>query len=191
MASPSSSTLIRAVADGNQQAMAILYDRYAQSVYALALRILRRPTVAEDVVQETLVRVWRGAPTYLGGPAGFDAWLFRIARNLCIDQLRRQRVRPEINEPMQSDIEDEDPLESIADAAADVAETAWERVRRAQIRDALYTLPHEQRIAVELAYFEGLSHREIAARLNEPLGTVKTRLRLGLQKLALIINESA
>lgn len=184
-----SNTLIRAVAEGDDAAMAVLYDRYAQAIYSLALRVVRQPGVAEEVVQETLVRVWRAAPTYEGGPAGFEAWLFRIARNLCIDQLRRQRVRPEIDEPMQPEAQDENPLDTLADTATDVAEAVWTRLRRVQIREALAALPSEQRRALELAYFEGLSHREIAERLGEPLGTIKTRLRLGLQKLALSLQE--
>lgn len=191
MASPSpSSQLIRSVAEGNAKAMGILYDQYGQSIYALAVRIVRQPNVAEEMVQETLLRVWRAASTYEGGPAGFEAWLFRIARNVCIDQLRRQRARPEIDEPMLTDPEDENRLESMADAAANVAEEAWARLRGVQVREALNSLPPDQRITLELAYFEGLTHREIALRLNEPLGTIKTRLRLGLQKLALLLHEA-
>lgn len=191
MASPSpSSQLIRSVAEGNAKAMGMLYDQYGQSIYALAVRIVRQPNVAEEMVQETLLRVWRAASTYEGGPAGFEAWLFRIARNVCIDQLRRQRVRPEIDEPMLTDPEDENRLESMADAAANVAEEAWARLRGIQVREALNSLPPDQRKTLELAYFEGLTHREIALRLNEPLGTIKTRLRLGLQKLALLLQEA-
>lgn len=184
-----SSHLIHAVADGDEEAMTVLYDRYAQAIYNLALRIIRQPGVAEEIVQETLVRVWRAAPTYEGGPNGFDAWLFRIARNLCIDQLRRQRVRPEIDEPVQPDPQAESVLEALPDTETDVAETAFMRLRQTQVQAALSGLPYDQRVALQLAYFEGLSHREIADRLNEPLGTIKTRVRLGLQKLALVFQE--
>ena len=182
--------LVRAIAQGDEQAMADLYDHYSRGVYALALRIVRQPNVAEEIVQETFVRVWRAAPSYEGG-ASCEGWLYRIARNMCLDQLRRQRARPEIEDTMESDSEHENPIESIADAAADVAEEAWERLRREQVRQALAALPPEQRVTLELAYFEGLTHREIAERLNEPLGTIKTRLRLGLQKLAVMFQAGA
>lgn len=180
--------LVRAVAQGDEQAMAALYDHYGRGVYALALRIVRQPNVAEEIVQETFVRVWRAAYSFDGG-ASFEGWLYRIARNMCLDQLRRQRARPEIDDAMESDSEHDHPLDAIADEAADVAEEAWERLRRDQVRQALNGLPPEQRVALELAYFEGLTHREIAERLGEPLGTVKTRLRLGLQKLALVFQD--
>lgn len=179
--------LVRAVAQGDEQAMTALYDHYSRGVYALALRIVRQPNVAEEMVQETFVRVWRAATSFDGG-ASFEGWLYRIARNLCLDQLRRQRARPETEEPMEPDSEQDGPLDALADAA-DVAEEAWERLRRDQVRQALNGLPSEQRAALELAYFEGLTHREIAERLGEPLGTVKTRLRLGLHKLALVFQD--
>ena len=180
--------LVRAIAQGDEQAMAALYDHYARGVYALALRMVRQPNVAEEIVQETFGRVWRAAHSF-DGSASFEGWLYRIARNICIDQLRRQRARPETQDTMEPDSEHEHPLESIADEAADVAEEAWERLRREQVRQALNALPPEQRAPLELAYFEGLTHREIAERLNEPLGTIKTRLRLGLQKLAVVFQD--
>lgn len=173
----------------DERALEALYDRYSTAIYSLALRIVHHPEVAEEIVQETFLRVWRGAEQYQGDGRSFEAWLFRIARNLSLDQLRRRATRPQTVILEAPDSEQPSPVETLADESVDVAEQAWERWRRQQVRQALTTLPTEQRRAIELAYFEGLTHREIAERLAEPLGTIKTRLRLGLQKLGLLCQQ--
>jgi RNA polymerase sigma-70 factor (ECF subfamily) len=188
---PGDERLILGIRDRDEGALAALYTRYADTVYGLALRIVHSPEVAEEVVQETFMRVWRGAHTFQGNPSGLRSWLFRIGRNLALDQLRRQAARPRTVTITPEPTDERAPLDTLADATCDVAVQATDRCLREQVRRALLTLPPEQRHALELAYFGGLTHREIADETGEPLGTIKTRLRLGLQKLAATAREEA
>lgn len=178
--------LIARISWRDEAALAALYSRYADAVYGLSLRIVRQAEVAEEVVQETFMRVWRGAAGFQGNAGGLRSWLFRIARNLSLDQLRRQAARPRTVTITPDPVDDHAPLDTLADEKCDVAAQATDRCQYEQVRRALMTLPPEQRHALELAYFSGLTHREIADVTGEPLGTIKTRLRLGLQKLAAI-----
>ena len=175
----------------DERALSALYTRYADPVYGLALRIVRNVEVAEEVVQETFLRVWRGAHTFQGNPAGLRSWIFRIARNCSLDQLRRQAARPRTVTITPEPTDDRAPLDTFADATCDVAAQATTRCLGEQVRRALMTLPPEQRHALELAYFGGLTHREIAETTGEPLGTIKTRLRLGLHKLGVIARQES
>ncbi len=188
---PSDDLLILRICERDENALSALYTRYADVVYGLVLRIVRSPEVAEEVVQETFMRVWRGAGTFQGNPNGLRAWLFRIGRNLALDQLRRQAARPRTVTITPETTNDRTPLDTLADETCDVATQATDRCLREQVRRALLTLPPDQRHALELAYFGGLTHREIADETGEPLGTIKTRLRLGLQKLAAIARQEA
>lgn len=171
------------VAAGDSMALGTLYDRYGASVYALALRVLADRLQAEELVQETFLRVWRQAASYRrerGAPA---TWILGIARNLTIDELRRRGARPQAS--------DGDPAERLAlieSGEADPAEQAYASMRHQVVQHALSQLPPEQREALELAYFGGLSQSEIAARLETPLGTIKTRMRLGLRRLKSLLN---
>jgi RNA polymerase sigma-70 factor (ECF subfamily) len=167
------------VAAGDSRALEALYDRYSRVVYSAALRILGQPELAEEVVQETFWRVWRRSGTFQPGRGQVSSWVLGIAHNLAIDELRRQRARPS---PVY-DEEDRPVLRDIEDSSMDVAGAAIDAEQRRLISAALDQIPAEQREALELAYFGGLSQSEIAARLQNPLGTVKTRIRLGLQKL--------
>jgi RNA polymerase sigma-70 factor (ECF subfamily) len=167
------------VAAGDSRALEALYDRYSRVVYSAALRILGLPELAEEVVQETFWRVWRRSGTFQPGRGQVSSWILGIAHNLAIDELRRQRARPS---PVY-DEEDRPVLRDIEDSSMDVAGAAIDAEQRRLISAALNQIPAEQREALELAYFGGLSQSEIAARLQNPLGTVKTRIRLGLQKL--------
>lgn len=166
------------VARGDSRALAQLYDRYGRLVYGLALKILANAEHAEDVVQETFWRVWSRSATFQSGSSGFPPWLFGITRNLCIDELRKRQSRP-VTIPSQPD---DQVLHAIPDQQ-DIELVTWESERRRLIVGALGDLPSDQREVIELAYFGGLSQREIADRLNSPLGTIKTRVRLALQKL--------
>jgi RNA polymerase sigma-70 factor (ECF subfamily) len=172
-------TLLAQIARRDVAAMEALYDRHAQVVYSLVLRIVREETTAEELLQESFWQVWKSATTYdATGPAA--AWLYRIARNKALDQLRRVKARP-------AAVSGEVALSAVGDRPAERAssvEVAAElRWRAEQVRTGLNRLPDEQRVCVELAYYEGLSQSQIAEQLGLPLGTIKTRLRLGVEKL--------
>lgn len=169
--------LLTRVAAGDEQALAALYDRVSAVAYGLALRITGDADMAEDVVQEALLRVWRRADRYEPERGAARPWLLRLVRNLAIDHVRTRgaRGRAELrggSEEHEQHAEPERPEDAFA-----------RRERGARVRAALEELPSEQRRAIETAYFEGLSHAEIAARENTPLGTVKTRIRDGVMRL--------
>ncbi len=175
--------LIARVVEGDRSAFEMLYDRYTSTVFGLALKMLGDREVAEDAVQEIFWRVWRRLGSFDRSRA-FAPWLFGIAHNYCIDELRRRKVRP------QSVYEDdENPILSEIADEADVGESALLAEQGRLVRSALEQLPEEQRQTLLLAYFGGLTQQEIAAKLGNPLGTVKTRMRLGLQKLRAVLQE--
>lgn len=179
----SDAELMARVAKRDKRALEELYDRYAGAAMGLALKMLGERNAAEEIVQEAFWRVWKRATTFELGRGQFTAWLFGIVHNLAIDEMRRRRVRPNT---ISTDAEEEAILE-LPDANMDVAEAAFQSVTGDQVRRALTTLPDAQRSVIELAYFEGLTHQEIATRLNEPIGTIHTRARLALQKLREIL----
>ena len=183
-AAPEDEALIARVAAGDSRALEVLYDRYSRIVYGTALRMLGVAELAEEVVQETFWRVWRRSGTFQPGRGQVSSWILGIAHNLAIDELRRQRARPS---PVY-DEEDRPVLSEIEDSRMDVVGAALEDEQRRLINSALDQIPAEQREAIELAYFGGLSQSEIATQLQNPLGTVKTRIRLGLQKLRDILS---
>jgi RNA polymerase sigma-70 factor (ECF subfamily) len=171
--------VMRNVAAGDSHALELLYNRYGRLVYGLALKILADPEHAEEIVQEAFWRVWTRSATFQTRSGQFTPWLFGITRNLCIDELRRRQSRPRVV-PNTADAPE---LGTIVDTYQNVEHQTWENERRRLIVAAMNDLPDDQREVVELAYFAGLSQREVAERLGSPLGTVKTRMRLALQKL--------
>jgi len=175
----SDAELMARVAGRDKRALEVLYDRYASAAMGLALRMTAERNIAEEIVQEAFWRVWKRASTFDLGRGQFSTWLFGIVHNLAIDELRRRKVRPNT---VSTDTEDDSILE-LPDEATDVAETVLQTVTGEQVRLALNGLPAAQRSVIELAFFEGLTHQEIASRLNEPIGTVHTRARLALLKL--------
>lgn len=164
------------MARGDESALAELYDRHARLVFSLALRILQNRADAEDVVQEVFAQVWTQARRYEGERGAVAAWMLMMARSRAIDRLRARRARPETGA-------DTPATQNVADAAPtqDLLLLSNEEVRK--LREALDALPAVQRAALELSYYEGLTHVEIADRLSEPLGTVKTRIRQAVIKL--------
>ena len=162
--------LLAAVAEGSQDAMAAVFDRYSRIVYCIALRVLREPSLAEDVMQEVLLQVWKRPQSFVAQRGNLAAWLSVVARNRSIDVLRKRAPLDPIGEL---------PLPDPHDMASE-SEQTW---LIDKVRGVIETLPAEQQSPLELAYFQGLSHSEIAERTGSPLGTVKTRIRAGLMTI--------
>lgn len=173
--------LVQRVAGGDQDAVALLYQRYATPAFSLALRVVGDRESAEEIVQEAFLRIWRHAGSFDPQRGRFASWLLSIIHNLAVNELRRRRSRPQAA-PGADDL-----LLHLHDAEPGPDEVAWATARRRAVRAALTQLPQAQRQAVELAFFRGLTQMEIAAVLGDPLGTVKTRIRLGLQKLGRLL----
>lgn len=167
--------LLERVAEGSPEAFEALYDRYCRLAYAIAMRVLADAHAADEVVQEAFLAVWRKRLTYRAGLGSPRTWIATIVRNRAIDHLRRDshRVMYEL---------DAEVLEDRAGLSDTWAEVAAE-LSREQIQRALRSLPIEQRQTIELAYWCGLSQREISEQMQVPVGTVKGRARLGLNKL--------
>ncbi|MGH2543427.1 MAG: RNA polymerase sigma factor [Ardenticatenaceae bacterium] len=175
---PSDEALVTLVVERDVEAFRLLYDRYARPVYVMAAHTVG-PGDAEAVVQETFLRLWHKAHQFNANQGSFKRWFMTIARNQLIDELKRRNRES----TRQAVGEIEQLLESAADPASDPGEMAVRREEEITLRHALQQLPVEQRRALVLAYFGGLSQSSIARLLDWPLGTVKKRIRLGLQKL--------
>lgn len=167
---------IRRVAAGDPNAVAELYDRHARAVYSLVLRIVDDQAEAEDVVQEVFSQAWTQAARHDPGRGAVGAWLLMMARSRAIDRVRARRARPD-------GAGDDRQVVSLPDPSPRQDLILLGLEQAARLRRALADLPLMQRVTLELAYFEGLTQSEIAERLEQPLGTVKTRIRLALLKL--------
>lgn len=152
-----------------------LYDGYHRLVFGIGLRMLGEPALAEDLTQAVFLKVWTAPDAFRGG--SFVAWVSRVARNRALDTLRSKAARPEAEIP--ADI----PLEGALD------DDVFSRIDAQRVRDALMVLPPEQRTLIEMGFFGGITHQEIARRTATPLGTVKTRIRGGLRKLRETLGE--
>lgn len=164
------------MAHGDHEALAELYDRHGRLVFSLALRILRDQSDAEDIVQDVFSQAWRQAARYESSRGNPVAWLLNLTRSRAIDRLRGRRARPDTAAADPSSLD-------LPDLSQPVDEQIVRSHQAAQIRAAVDELSVLQRVAIELAFYEGLTHVEIADRLELPLGTVKTRIRQGLLKL--------
>jgi RNA polymerase sigma-70 factor, ECF subfamily len=174
--------LIRRMAAGDRDAFSRFYDRYAPLVYPLVLRIVRDRADAADVLQEVFWEAWQGAGTFDPGRGTPEAWMITRARTRAIDRIRAVRRRSETFVPPV----DEGLAMAPVEAGGDAAERAEDR---GTIRTALQQLPEPQREVIELAYYAGLTQTEIADRLRQPLGTIKTRIRLGLERLRDVVRR--
>lgn len=175
----SDADLIGRAAEGDARALEVLYDRYSRVVFSFGLRIVGDPQLAEELLQEVFFRAWQQGGSFRSSKGSFITWLLSITHNMAIDEVRKRRRRPQ-----KADSEDPDlMLASVPDTGLDVEEEVWLGALRDTIDGAMASLPAAQREAIELAYFRGLTQREIAEQLGEPLGTIKTRMRLGMQKL--------
>jgi RNA polymerase sigma-70 factor (ECF subfamily) len=171
---------LQRISDGDDDALRDLYRQNQRLAFALAVRILGREDAAEDIVQEAFLRVWRNATRFDPAKAGFTTWLGRIVRNLCIDQLRRK-----------SPLSRGDAVGEVERWLAPVPTVDNEVLDRLVVREAFLQLPREQSQVLNLSYFEGLTHREIARTLAIPEGTVKSRMRLGLRKMRTYLDDGA
>ena len=162
--------LVTAIRSGDQGAMADLYDRYSSIVYAVALRVLQDTGAAEDVLQDIFMQLWRNPGAFDSSRGNMAAWLAVITRNRAIDSLRRRRPENDI-------------ADVVVSVEPDLASDAERSRAMEKVRSALEAMSKDQRSALEMAYFEGLTHSEIAEKTGEPLGTIKTRIRAGLMSL--------
>jgi len=171
--------LVEAVARADEDALGELYDRFGKVAYGLAYRILQDAALAEDAVQEAFLQIWRAAGSYRPERAKASTWLLTFVHRRAVDLVRREQTRrtsPVVAEPQGSD------------PGADEAVVA--RSRREIVQDALRRLPPEQREPIELAYYAGLTQSELAERLEQPLGTIKSRMFAGLQRLRVLLAEA-
>lgn len=167
--------VVQRLAAGDRDAVAELYDRHAARIMGLAIRIVRNSSDAEDVVQEVFSQAWRTAPNYQPARGSVAGWLLMMTRSRAIDRLRSRQPR--------RDADDGPDLDGLPADVAPVSEQLIASQQVAHVREAMTALPMEQRTALELAYFEGLTQTEIAERTQTPLGTVKTRIRTALTSL--------
>jgi len=176
---------LRRMGEGEAGALAELYDRHGRATFSLAFRILRDQQDAEEVVQDVFAQAWRQAARYDTSRGAVVAWLLMMTRSRAIDRLRARRGRPIL--------QDDHPavMRDLSDEAlpVDVALLSAEQIGR--VRVALEALPPPQRTAIELAFYEGLTHTEVAEQLDQPLGTVKTRIRMGLLRLRAALEGGA
>ena len=175
--------LLALIGRGENWALSEIHARYARLVFSIALKTLNDQASAEEIVQQVFTEVWRHARHYRLERGKFSTWVSTITRHQCIDELRRRRVRP-VTEPgddkLLSELASDDPPWPDTQAAFE----------RARVHEALQKIPTQQRIVIELAFWGGMTQQEIALQCQAPLGTVKTRFRLGMQRLKLLLQES-
>ena len=175
--------LVAFIVRGENWALSEIYDRYTRLVFSLALKILNDRASAEEIVQQVFTKVWHSARDYRADRGKFLTWVMSISRHQCIDELRRRRARPV------TPLGDEEWLDELA-SDDDPGQAVQYIFERARVREALRKIPAEQRIVIELAFWGGLTQQEIAVYCHSPLGTIKTRSRLGMQRLRRLLQES-
>jgi len=180
----SDEVLLSAVARGAVWAMEILYERYSRILYSLAYRMVADHQIAEDLSQDAFLAVWRRATSYSPQSGAARSWIVSIMHHRTIDYLRSVRRRSVLKEATWEEVERDERT-----AFPDAWDEAWQNIQSAKIREALMKPPTEQRMVIELAYFQGWTHSEIAEGCQIPLGTVKARMRLGLTRLKRVVEE--
>ncbi len=180
----SDEALIHAIAAKEVWAMDQLYERYNRLLYSLAFRMVSDHQIAEDLLQESFLSVWRNAASYSRQMGEVRSWLVSIIHHRTIDYLRSMRRRAGLNNATLDDVERDESV-----ATPDVWDEVWLSIQSAQVRNALTQLSKEQRKVIEMGYFQGWTHSEIAEGLQIPLGTVKARMRLGLMHLKRILQQ--
>lgn len=178
--------LISFIVQQKKEALEAIYDRFSGAIFSLASHMLRDPGAAEEVTQDAFLKVWRRASSYRSDRGKVAAWLFSIAHHRVIDEVRRRKRREQTH--VYQDVE---LIDQPADDSSDPARYAMLQMKRGELKEALFVLRPEQREIVLLAYYGGLTHSEIANRLQQPLGTVKTRMRLALKKLRVVMGPQA
>lgn len=174
----SDEALVALAARSEETALAELYDRYGRTAYGLALRVVRDQALAEDAVQEAFLAVWRSASRFVPEHGRASAWILTLVHRRAVDAVRREQRRRA------------DSLERAQEPAVEgVEEDAWLRLQRERVQAALRQLPDAQREALELAYYGGFSQSELAERLGQPLGTIKSRMFTGLSRLRELLGE--
>jgi RNA polymerase sigma-70 factor (ECF subfamily) len=174
----SDEALVALAARSEQAALEELYDRYGRAAYGLALRVLRDAALAEDAVQEAFLAVWRTAPRFVPERGAASAWILTLVHRRAVDVVRREQRRRA------------DPLEQVMEQGGGGAdEEAWLRLQRERVQAALQQLPDPQREALELAYYGGFTQSELAERLGQPIGTIKSRMFAGLARLRELLGE--
>ena len=171
-------SLIHLIIQARAEALSELYDRYSRLVFSLALNAVGDPATAEEITQDVFLRVWQRARQYRADRGQVSTWLTGITRHRAIDYLRRRGSRPEQHSVAWAELAPSD--EPVLSGPAEAASLSFEKAR---VRNAVAQLPPEQRQVLALAYFQGLTQSQIAQVLDLPLGTVKTRIRLGMKKL--------
>lgn len=175
--------LMQRVANQDQSALMALYQRFGGQVYSLVYRVLNDAQLAEEATQDTFLKIWHKSEQWNPARGQLSSWLLTIARYAAIDRLRREQRHTAVAAPF---------LDSVAEHVAATDQPGDRRWMEGQhLRQLMAALPEEQRLVIELAFFQGMTHSELAEHLNWPLGTVKTRLRSGLQKLRVLWTESA
>ena len=167
--------LMSLVGQGDAEAFTILYDRHGRAAFSLAHRIMGERQAAEDLVQDAFLKLWRSATSYRPERGSVRIWLLSIVRNRSIDQLRAHASRRRTQDRLEVSAPRSQPSEAFAET--------WRNSQREQVREAMNTLPPEQRKVVELAYFSGYTHVQVSKLLDVPLGTMKGRMRQGLKKM--------
>jgi RNA polymerase sigma factor (sigma-70 family) len=174
----SDEALVALVARADEGAFAELYDRFGHVAYGLALKVVRDPALAEDAVQDAFLAVWRSSGRFVAERAKASTWILTLVHRRAVDVVRREQPRRT------------EPLETAPQPSANLTEDeAWLRLQRTRVQDALRRLPDQQREAIELAYYGGFTQSELADRLGEPLGTIKSRMFSGLARLRELLAE--